>query len=590
MPSSSSPHSLSLSPPLAAVNVGLRLSLTAAKNPSGKAVIMPVGRRPDGKRGYDWVTFRELDDDSNLIADGLMQMGVKPGTRLVLMVPPSIEFISLVFALFKAGVLTVLIDPGMGRANLIRCLAESEPEGFIGIPLAQALRTLLRFRFPKAKYNVTVGRRWFWGGKTLAELRTRHVSKSFHPVHTTADDPAAIIFTTGSTGPPKGVLYRHGNFNAQVDEIRDFYNIQPGEIDLPGFPLFALFNCAMGVTTVIPDMDPTRPARVDSRNIIEAVNDWNVTQAFGSPALWNVVGRYCEDNKITLPTLKRVLSAGAPVPLHVLKRMKAAIPADGDVHTPYGATEALPVASISASERLSANPQSEIPNPQFPDFGQAFATPVGCRFPGIDWKIIRITDDPIATIADAEELPPGEIGELIVRGPVVTTEYVTRTEANALHKIKDGDTFWHRMGDVGYLAVGQASSLPRHGKLEACPTFCFCGRKSHRVITPRGTLFTIPCEAVFNQHPWVYRSALVGVGQRHQQRPVVFVEPWPEHWPAAKQTWTALRTELQQLAQQHSHTAEIRDFLLMRWLPVDIRHNAKIFREKLVILAAKKLR
>src|SRR5437016_5845244 len=168
-------------------------------------------------------------------------MGIKPGTRLVLMVPPSIDFISLVFAMFKAGVVTVLIDPGMGRSNLIRCLAECEPEGFIGIPLAQAVRTLLRSRFSKAKFNVTVGRRWFWGGKTIAQLRARQPNADFQPANTNSNDPAAIIFTTGSTGPPKGVLYRHGNFNTQADEIRDFYRIQPGEIDLAGFPLFALF-------------------------------------------------------------------------------------------------------------------------------------------------------------------------------------------------------------------------------------------------------------------------------------------------------------------------------------------------------------
>lgn len=561
---------------MSAVNVGLRLSATAKQNPAGKAVVMPVGRNPDGKRGYDWVTFRELDDDSNLLADGLMEMGVRPGTRLVLMVPPSIEFISLVFAMFKAGVVTVLIDPGMGRRNLIRCLAESDPEGFIGIPLAQAVRTFLRFHFPKAKYNVTVGRRWFWGGSTLSELRARRLSENFQPIQTQGDDPAAIIFTTGSTGPPKGVLYRHGNFNQQVDELRDFYNIQPGEIDLPGFPLFALFNCAMGVTTVIPDMDPTRPARVDPKNIIEHINDWNVTQAFGSPALWNVVGRYYEDHKIVLPTLKRVLSAGAPVPPHVLKRMKAAIPPDGDVHTPYGATEALPVASISASEVLSETAAKS---------ATGAGTCVGRHFPGIEWKVIRITDEPIATIADAEELPPGEIGELIVRGPVVTTEYVTRTEANALHKIRDRESFWHRMGDIGYLKAATGGR-----GLEANDRFWFCGRKSHRVITPRGALFTIPCEAIFNQHPWVYRSALVGVGPRGQQRPVIFIEPWPEHWPTAKAKWSQLTTELQQLAQQFAHTAGIRDFLLLQSLPVDIRHNAKIFREKLATLAAQKLR
>jgi acyl-CoA synthetase (AMP-forming)/AMP-acid ligase II len=558
MPPPSLSVSPSLRPAVIVVNVGRRLSDTAAKNPHGIAIAMPRGRDSAGKRIYQTLTFKQLDDDSNLLADGLMSMGVRPGTRLVLMVPPSIDFISLVFALFKAGVVTVLIDPGMGRANLIRCLAECDPEGFVGIPLAQAVRTLLRGRFPKAKYNITVGRRWFWGGKTVAQLRARSLSENFQPIQTKSDDPAAIIFTTGSTGPPKGVLYRHGNFTAQVDQIRDFYKIQPGEIDLPGFPLFALFNCAMGVTTVIPDMDPTRPARVDPKKIIEAVNDWNVTQAFGSPALWNVVGRYCEDKNIVLPTLKRVLSAGAPVPPHVLKRMKAAIPPDGDVHTPYGATEALPVASICASEVLSETAAKS---------AAGAGTCVGRHFPGIEWKIVRITDDPIPTIEQAEELPAGEIGELIVRGKVVTTEYVTATSANALHKIRDGDTFWHRMGDVGYLENDR---------------FWFCGRKSHRVLTTRGTLFTIPCEAIFNQHPWIYRSALVGTGPRGHQRPWIFLEAWPEHYKAAHRNADQLYAELRQLALAHPHTAEIETFYLVAdTLPVDIRHNAKIFREKL---------
>jgi acyl-CoA synthetase (AMP-forming)/AMP-acid ligase II len=407
------------------------------------------------------------------------------------------------------------------------------------------------------------------------------LSEGFHPAATRADDPAAIIFTTGSTGPPKGVLYRHGNFNRQADEIRDFYGIQPGEIDLPGFPLFALFNCAMGVSTVIPDMDPTRPARVDPRNIIDAVRDWNVTQAFGSPALWNVVGRYCEQHQIVLPTLKRVLSAGAPVPVHVLKRMKAAIPADGDVHTPYGATEALPVASIAASEVLTDTASKS---------AMGAGTCVGRRFPGIEWRVIRITDEPIATIDAAKVLPPGEVGELIVRGPVVTTEYVTRTDANPLHKIYDGDGFWHRMGDVGYLeSPPHPQPLSHEGRGEKGDRFWFCGRKSHRVITRGGTLFTIPCEAIFNQHPRVYRSALVGVGRPPNQQPVIIVEPWPEHRPRSPADESELISELRELAAQHPHTAGIADFLVRESLPVDIRHNAKIFREQLAEWAVHRL-
>jgi acyl-CoA synthetase (AMP-forming)/AMP-acid ligase II len=545
---------------LTSPNVAARLSLTAQQMPDEIAVVTP------GKRGnYATWSFRDLDEDSSRIAAGLVAMGVSRGARIVLLVRPGFDFISLTFALFKAGAATVLIDPGMGRRSLARCLAEVEPDGFIAIPLGHAVRTLLARRFPKARWNVTVGRRWFWGGATLSELRSRGAD-DFAAADVAEDDPAAIIFTTGSTGPPKGVLYRHGNFSRQVDELRDFYGIQPGEIDLPGFPLFALFNCAMGVTTVVPDMDPTRPAKADPRKIVRAIHDWNVTQAFGSPAIWNVVGRYCETNRVQLPSLRRVLSAGAPVPPHVLQRMKGAIDAEGEVHTPYGATEALPVASISASEVLGETAERS---------KQGAGTCVGRRFPGIEWRIIRISDEALERIEIAEELPPGEIGELIVRGAVVTSEYVTRPQANCEHKIRDGEGFWHRMGDVGYL--------------DERDRFWFCGRKAHRVLSESGVLYTIPCEAIFNQHPKVYRSALVGVGPRGRQRPAIVVETWPEHRPKQTPERETLLAELAELGRAHEHTRAIRDFLLHPSLPVDIRHNAKIFREKLAPWAARKL-
>jgi acyl-CoA synthetase (AMP-forming)/AMP-acid ligase II len=546
------------------VNVSSRLAATAARDPDGVAVAEPAGRDAHGKRRYRQISFRQLEDDSNLLADGLRSLGVAPRTRLVLMVRPSIDFISLVFALFKAGAVTVLIDPGMGRKNLLRCLAEAEPEGFVAIPLVHAIRSVLRRRFPQARHFVTVGRRWFWGGTTIAQLRARQRSPGFQPAATQADDPAAIIFTTGSTGPPKGTLYLHGNFDRQVVELRDFYGIRPGELDLPGFPLFGLFNCAMGVTTVIPDMDPTRPAGVNPELIVEAIRDWKITQAFGSPALWNVVGRYCEERQIQLPTLRRVLSAGAPVPPHVLQRMKRAIPPDGDVHTPYGATEALPVASISATEVLGETAARS---------QQGAGTCVGRRFPGIAWQVIRIDDGPLPSLEAADRLPRGEIGELIVQGPVVTGQYVTRCEANPLHKIRDGAVFWHRMGDLGYL--------------DEQDRFWFCGRKSHRVRAAHGEMYTVPCEAIFNQHPQVYRSALVGVGAASQQRPVIIVEPWPDRRPQSESERQTLRQELRGLAQSHPHTRPIEDFLIHLAMPVDIRHNAKIFREQLAVWAAK---
>jgi len=548
------------------INVAARLTAMAEEMPEAVAVVEPLDHGPDGKRRYRQVTFRQLDQDSDRIARGLREMGVEPGRRLALLVRPGIDFISLVFGLLKAGAVSILIDPGMGRRNLIRCLVEAEPEGFVAIPVVHAIRTLVRWRFRKARFNVTVGRRLFWGGVTLEQLRGGPWSGP-ELARTTADDPAAIIFTTGSTGPPKGVLYRHGNFDAQVDQIRDFYGIRPGEIDLPGFPLFGLFNCAMGVTAVIPDMDPSRPARVDPAKFIEAIEDWKITQTFGSPAIFNRVGRYCQEHGIRLPTVRRVLSAGAPVPADVLARTKDAIHPEGDVHTPYGATESLPVASIAASEVLGKTAQQT---------RKGAGVCVGRKFPGIQWKVIRIVDGPIASLDEVEELPCGEIGELIVRGPVVTREYVTRVEANAVAKISDGSSVWHRMGDSGY--------LDNQGR------FWFCGRVAHRVLTPEGPMYPVCCEAIFNQHPYIFRSALVGVGPPPRQLPVIVLEPEKDWMPHDRKDREALLAHARQLGQANPLTEKVRHFLLHRAFPVDVRHNAKIFREKLAVWAAGKIR
>ncbi len=536
--------------------------------PEAVAVVEPLGYDGQGKRCYRQVCFGDLDDDSDRIARGLGRMGVRQGTRLALLVRPGVDFITLVFALFKAGAVAVLIDPGMGRRNAIRCLAEAEPEGFVASGLVQAIRSLLASRFPKARYNVTVGRRWFWGSVTLEQLR-REVPEDTTDIRTATgpSDPAAIIFTSGSTGPPKGVLYSHGNFEAQVDEIRRQYGIRPGEIDLAAFPLFGLFNCAMGVTAIIPDMDPSHPARVDPRKIVEAIDDWKVTQTFGSPAIWNRVGCYCQEHAIRLSTVRRVLSAGAPVPAHVLERMKSCIHPEGDVHTPYGATESLPVATLAASEILSETWQRT---------RRGAGVCVGRKFPGIQWKVIAAVDGPIGSLSEAQELPAGQIGELIVRGPVVTREYLTGKDANLRGKIPEGSDIWHRLGDVGYL--------------DDAGRFWFCGRMVHRVLTARGPMYTIPCEVIFNQHPAVYRSALVGIGPPGRQQPVIVLEPHRGRMPRRPAERAAFLGEIRQLARTSPLTESIERFLLHPSFPVDIRHNAKISREKLAVWAARQLR
>ena len=554
------------------LNIADRLRRSAMAAPHSRAVVFPQGRDAYGRVSYTHLTFQQLDEEVDLIARGLITLGVKPGMRLVLMVRPSLEFIALTFGIFRTGAICTLIDPGMGRSSIFKCLDEVDPDGFIAIPVVHAIRRALGKRFARARFNVVVGKLNAFIQRTAFKainykqlLEYGRIASPILPV-TNATDPAAIIFTSGSTGPPKGVLYEHGMFNAQVDLIRDRFRIQPGEVDLPGFPLFALFNIAIPATTVIPDMDPTRPANVDPCKLMEAIQNQGITQAFGSPALWNRFGRYCQTHAIRLPTINRILSAGAPVPIHVLQRMTEVLRPDADIHTPYGATECLPVASISGRQVL--NETAELT-------AQGQGTCVGYIFPRMEVRIVEATFDVIDSIQSARELPVGQIGEIIVKGPVATREYFRRPDATAMAKIADAELFWHRMGDVGY--------IDEQGRL------WFCGRKAHVVMTANGPMYSVCCEAIFNNHSSIYRCALVGVGSRPNQTPVIVAEPEAGQFPRDAMASGTLTEELLELGRACSLTSEIHTILFHKSLPVDTRHNVKINREQLAGWAADQL-
>ena len=546
-------------------NIADRLRSSAKLVPTQRAVIFPETRDRAGRVAWTHVTFQQLDTEVDAIARGLIEMGVRPVHRIVLMVRPSIEFIALTFGIMRAGACCTLIDPGMGKRSVLRCLDSVDPDGFVAIPPVHIVRRLMPWRFRNARFNVIVGpksRRL--GCESYRQLLQTGYQSKVVPTATKPTDSAAIIFTSGSTGPPKGVHYEHGMFNAQVDLIRDRYQIQPGEVDLPGFPLFSLFNLAMQVTSVIPDMDPTKPANVNPERIVEAIESQGVTQAYGSPALWNRVGRYCEDQRITLPNLRRILSAGAPVPNHVLQRMTNALDASADFFTPYGATECLPVASISAREVLQETAALT---------SAGKGTCVGRVFDHMQVRIIETNFGELRTIDQVVSVPNGQIGEIIVSGPVATREYFQRPDATALAKIQDGDSFWHRMGDVGYIDA--------NGRL------WFCGRKAHIVSTETGPMYSVCCEAIFNNHPAVYRSALVGIGLKGQPIPVIVAEPESGRFPSSEQERTSLRDELLQLGKQNPLTVGIKRILFHQSLPVDTRHNVKINREQLAEWAAR---
>jgi len=520
------------------------------------------GRRPaviEAKSGRQ-LSFVELQRLSDRYCAYLEKQGVRAGEVVMLMVTPSADFICLTLALFKLGAPIVLIDPGMGYSNLLRCIARVEPSVLIGIPKAIVFAKVFRKAFASVRRSFCVGNSWGLFGGDLRRVAMEDAA-TISPA--AGDALAAIIFTTGSTGPPKGVRYEHGIFSAQLGLIREYYGIGENDVDQPAFPLFALFSAALGACSVIPDMDATRPAQVDPRRFVASIHRYRVTYSFGSPAIWNVVSHYCASNGVTLPTLRKVLMAGAPVPYEVLKRTTALLPPDAEIHTPYGATESLPVASISAREIMEETMQQS---------RLGAGTCVGRPLPGIDIRIMEISDHPVPTLPVGKLLKTGEIGEILVRGGVVTKAYHNNSRETELAKIVDGESFWHRMGDVGY--------LDQVGRL------WFCGRKAHRLETTRGRMLTIPCEAIANEHPEVFRSALVGVtDERATLLPVMILEL---HRHQSRDVRRVIG-EVLELLQGHAHTRGIDKILIHPAFPVDIRHNAKIFREKLSIWAQRQL-
>jgi acyl-CoA synthetase (AMP-forming)/AMP-acid ligase II len=536
----------------------------ARLQPSRPAVICANGPDARGAVAYAQLSFAELEEASNRLARALAGAGIGRGTRTALMVPPSLDFFTLTFALFKAGAVPVLIDPGIGVRSLGGCLAHAQPEAFIGIPKAHAARVLLGWARGSVRTNVTVGSKWFWSGSTLDELRSQvPAGSSFAVIEPAPHETAAILFTSGSTGTPKGAVYTHEIFGAQVAHIHRIYGIEPGEMDLATFPLFALFGPALGMTAVVPEMDASRPASADPATIVDAIRKFNITNMFGSPALINRVGRHGEANGIKLSTLRRAISAGAPVAPKVLERFAAMLPAGAQVFTPYGATECLPVASIGSDEILGETRHRTV---------EGAGVCVGRPIDGVEARIIRITDDAIANWDDSLELPAGETGEIAVKAAHATRTYFNLPDATALAKIPDGAAFYHRMGDVGYF--------------DAKGRLWFCGRKAHRVVTPRGTRFTIPCEGVFNASPRVSRTALVGVQRNGATEPVLCVELEPA---ARTDSQDGIRAELRALGSRHECTRDIETILFHPAFPVDARHNAKIFREKLALWAGRQL-
>ncbi|MEU7907361.1 fatty acid CoA ligase family protein [Actinoplanes sp. NPDC049118] len=518
--------------------VAARLAAHAAAFGARDAVIRP---------GHGRLTFRELDERSDAYAAGLRAQGVGKGTKTVLMLRPGLELFPVLFGLLKLGAVPVVVDPGMGVRRMLHCYRSAGADAFIGIGVAHLVRLLNRRAFAGVRTLVTAGRRWGWGGVTLRTLAGRPPAAPI--AGPDPDDLLMIAFTTGSTGPAKGVESTHRALEAMVEQVIAVHGQSPDDVALVTSPMFGLLHLLIGSSCVLAPVDPTRVGDADPAAIADVVDRFGVTSMFASPALLARFGEHLRDTGRRLPTLRCLVSGGAPVPDEVVRTLHGA---RLRLHTTYGATEALPIASISAAELT-------------PDTGAAAGagTCVGRPVTGIEVRIVRTTDEPMPVWREDLRAAPGEIGEITVAGPTVSPRYHRLPDADAAAKIADGDRRWHRTGDLGW--------IDDDGRI------WFCGRKSQRV----GDLHTVQCEGVLDAHPDVHRTALVGV----DGRPVVCVEA-----RRGVRDDDRLRRELRELAESRPVTKPLDTFLFHPSFPVDIRHNAKINREYLSVWAAHRLR
>jgi acyl-CoA synthetase (AMP-forming)/AMP-acid ligase II len=542
-----------------ALNIAELLRANALEWPEKKAIVYPAGTDHEGRTVYAHKTFRHVDQESDAMARGFTKAGITKGTKTILMVKPSPELFSITLALIKVGAVPVVVDPGMGITRMLHCYKAVGADAFVGIPIAHVVRVLSPSTFSTLRTAVTVGRRLGWGGHSLDDI----AEPSAEPLPitpATSDDLLIVNFTTGSTGPAKGVEYTHANVHAMLRRIRAQYGHGPDDVALAPLPLFALFHLLIGATAILPPMDPTKPALADAKKMIDAIRTFRVDMMFASPAFLRRVGRYAEERGITLPSLQEVVAGGAPVTASIVGCFKKALSPRARLHTTYGATEALPISSIESSEILGETSAMT-------RLGQG--TCVGMPLDELALRIVRISDEPIAAWSDDLVVKQGEVGEITIAGPIVSRRYHATPEANTLMKIADGARTWHRTGDLGF--------IDEKGRV------WFCGRKSQRVTSARGPLFTVQWEGIFNAHPDVYRTALVGVGPAGAQEAVVCVELRKEE---TLEECARIERELGEIAAAHPLTQGIKAFLIHPGFPVDIRHNAKIGREELAAWAA----
>lgn len=583
-------------------------ALTERANDASTAVV-DMDPKGDGTSVSVTLTWAELNQQVNATATRLHALGVRPGDRVNLMVPPGARLTTLIYACMKLGAVIVVADTGLGLPGLTRALKGANPSFLIGIPAAlTAARTLL---WPGKRISVEplgsvqekllgVAGSVFTApaadGTPGAPVPTPTVVEFPSPV---PDADAAVLYTSGSTGPAKGVVYTQRQLAGMRDAIANTYGFAPGSGLVAGFAPFALLGPALGATSVTPTMDVTRPKTLTASALASAAAAIDASVVFASPAaLVNVVATADELNaeqRAALAKVQTVLSAGAPIPVPLLEALSALVP-NASLHTPYGMTEGLPVTDVSfemirqAIAEGTPNAAGEVLDPFARD-----GVCVGFAVYGAAVAIAPLLQD--GSVADEMTHEPGVTGEILVSAPHVKDRYDTLwvTEEQSI-----STPGWHHTGDVGHL--------------DASGRLWVEGRLAHVLLTSQGVLTPVAAEQSAESLPEVRRAALVAVGPAGTAAPVLVIEasantaalearqsasafkrallnrvPGAHRFPIAEGVAPFELSQLVRRKVAEDTGVEVAAVLVVHEHPTDIRHNSKIDRPALGEWAAKVL-
>ncbi|GGQ74615.1 long-chain-fatty-acid--CoA ligase [Streptomyces flaveolus] len=440
-------------------------------------------RRPDKEalvEGDLRLTFAEVWQRARAQAGALVELGVRPGDRVALMAPNTADFPQAYYAIAAAGAVVVPVHLLLSPAEVGHVLTDSGA-GLLLVHPAQAETGAAAAR--EAGVRVVVLGDELGKLAADAEPLPSYVTRD-------ADDPAVVFYTSGTTGVPKGAVLSHFNLvmNATVNAF-DANDIRPDDIALGALPLFHAFGQTVSLnSTWRAGATLVLLPRFDAARAIELMVREKVNTFHGVPTMFVALAAAAAEAG-ALPDLRVCISGGASLPVAVLERFEEAFGAK--IYEGYGLSETSPAAAVNQ-----------------PVFGAKPGT-IGHPLWGVDVEIARAeTEDRV------ELLPPGELGEVVVRGHNVFSGYLGRPEATA-EALVDG---WFRTGDLG--------TKDDEGFLR------IVDRKKDVVIRGGYNVYPREVEEVLMRHPGIAQVAVIGLpDELHGEEVCAVVVPAPGTTP-----------------------------------------------------------